>query len=118
MGQAAPHLLSRYYVARRTTGPLEPGLELGHLHDVKRGLPHLDAQRSGVERRLAAPIAAPESLQGQRSRLVQTRGGNLSHVLHALIIAEADDALARLAHRRSITHDSPYVRLECASLAC
>jgi len=68
----------------------------------------LDAQRATIERRLAAPVAAPELLERQGSGLVQPRGGNLGDVLDTLTIAEAHDAVARLTHTRMIAR---FIRL-------
>ena len=88
--------------AGRAADALEPGFQFRDLHIVESRFTDLDAERARVERGLAAPVGAAESLESERASLVKAFGGDFGDVVYAVIVAEAHEASTGLAHGRSL----------------
>jgi len=100
--ESAAHSLPQCHLAWLAAGSFEPIFQLGHLDVVERGLADLNMQRPGVQRRFTAPFAASELLQRKCPGFIQASRCYLRDVLDAVIVSEAHDASAWLAHGGSI----------------
>jgi hypothetical protein len=97
------------YFPRRSACSLEPRFQVRDLHAVETRFADLHAQCARVQRGFPATFRATELLHGQGSGLIKALGSDFGDVFHAVPIAKADEASARLAHRSSLRL-SPYLR--------